>query len=145
MMFKQALLASFVSVSTVQLSGCAIQWRSGVYTKLPPSHQASIANDAAAMIKSILPAASSTIVLTQPNKTTFGHRFVEELTSFGYQVGFDIKNPKGKKVSYILDEVGAKSYYLSITIDKTRFAKAYRVSEDGIEDASSWSKAEFVQ
>ena len=140
------------------LNGCAtqpygnfIQNPSIVYSKV-------MADDVAAQIVRLYPAANTQFNLRHVVNDSFGHTLIENLRLAGFAVQEaiqqsiqqqifaaphqpDTESQKGQALSYIVDQSG-DLYHVKLMIDDMRLSRAFSVQADNIHPAGLWVRKE---
>ena len=140
------------------LNGCAtqpygnfIQNPSIVYSKV-------MADDVAAQIVRLYPAANTQFNLRHEVNDPFGHALIENLRLAGFAVQEaiqqsiqqqifaaphqpDTESQKGLALSYIIDQSG-DLYHVKLMIDDMRLSRAFAIQADSIHPAGLWVRKE---
>jgi hypothetical protein len=152
-------LAGLVGLGS--LAGCATPERSayGNFTQsAPPAMEQTLADDAVKQLAALYPPASTRLDLQQATPDAFGSRLVESLRAKGYALlefkpgaktaalpgtSTDRAAGAGKPLRYILDQLDANLYRLTVRVGDQSITRAYAPAQSGtLRPAGAWVRKE---
>lgn len=140
------------------LNGCATQPYGNFIQHVAPEASKVMADDAAAQIVRLYPAANTQFDLRHEVNDPFGNVLIDNLRLEGFAVKeatqqsiqqqiFAVPNQpdtepqKGLTLSYIIDQSG-DLYHVKLMIDDMRLSRAFAVQADSIHPAGLWVRKE---
>jgi hypothetical protein len=159
-MRKTAFLALLLT-GLVSLFGCATPERSayGNFTQsAPTAMHNTVANDAVKQLVVLYPPATTRLDLQQATPDAFGSLLVESLRAKGYALlefkpgsttaasqdtGTDRAAGAGKPLRYILDQLDANLYRVTLLVGNQSLTRAYLAAHSGtLHPAGAWVRKE---
>lgn len=158
---RLASLAGLVGLGS--LAGCATPELPayGNFThSAPASMEQTLADDAAKQLAALYPPASTRLDLQQATPDAFGSRLVESLRARGYALlefkpgaktaalpatatTTDRAAGAGKPLRYILDQLDANLYRLTLRVGEQSLTRAYAPAQSGtLRPAGAWVRKE---
>jgi hypothetical protein len=159
---KTAFLALLLT-GLVSLFGCATPERSayGNFTEsAPAAMHKTVANDAVKQLVVLYPPATTRLDLQQATPDAFGSLLVESLRAKGYALlefkpgsttaasqdtgtGTDRAAGAGKPLRYILDQLDANLYRVTLLVGNESLTRAYLAANSGtLHPAGAWVRKE---
>ena len=156
-------LAGLVGLGS--LAGCATPERSayGNFTQsAPAAMEQTLADDAAKQLAALYPPATTRLDLQQATPDAFGSRLVESLRAKGYALlefkpgsqtaaslntvtgtATDRAAGAGKPLRYIVDQLDANLYRLTVRVGDQSLTRAYAPAQSGtLRPAGAWVRKE---
>lgn len=140
------------------LNGCAMQPYGSFIQNPSPKYSKVMADDVAAQIARLYPAANTQLNLHHEVNDPFGKALIENLRLEGFAVQeaiqqsiqqqifavsqlLDTEPSRGHALSYIIDQSG-DLYHVKLVIDNMPLSRAFSVQGDSIHPAGLWVRKE---